>query len=54
MDKLEAVKTLNEKITNHADVKDLASELVNSEEHIIDLELKHDIIRETGLNHDEN
>ena len=38
-DKLEAVRTLKEKIANHADVDDLITELVSSEQYIIDLEL---------------
>ena len=53
-DKLEAVRNLNEKIANHADVEDLVTELVSSEQYIIDLELKLDIIREKGSNCNKN
>ena len=53
-DKLKAVRNLNEKIANHADVEDLVTELVSSEQYIIDLELKLDIIREKGSNCNKN
>ena len=53
-DKLEAVRNLNEKIANHANVEDLVTELVSSEQYIIDLELKLDIIREKGSNCNKN
>ena len=39
-EKVETIKTLNEKVANHADVDDLVTELVESEQYLIDLELK--------------
>ena len=55
-EKVETIKTLNEKVANHADVDDLVTELVESEQYLIDLELKIDTIREGSSNQqqDEN
>ena len=55
-EKVETIKTLNEKVANHADVDDLVTELVESEQYLIDLELKIDTIRERSSNQqrDEN
>jgi transposase InsO family protein len=45
-EKAELIKNLNEKILNHADIGDLESELVDSEEYSIDLRLKLRKLRE--------
>ena len=55
-EKVETIKTLTEKVANHADVDDFVTELVESEQYLIDLELKIDTIREGSSNQqrDEN
>ena len=55
-EKVETIKTLNKKVANHADVDDSVTELVESEQYLIDLELKIDTIREGSSNQqrDEN
>ena len=53
-EKIETIRSLNEKISNHSDVEDLVTELVTSEQYLIDLELKIDDIREKIQQPDKN